>query len=160
MSLQNNRQSPPNHRHLHRTRLLLGNCDFRTLNTAIFLTQQRRKYFICRTTKQADLRTIFQLDFHHRRPWSCRPRSRETNLINSTPSLRWPALPLTRLSTEKFQALDCTSSTIPDLTVAPPFAPYRNSRATSVLTSTLLSATQRFSPSTRLKYSISTVTVQ
>ena len=101
---QNNRQSLSNHRQNQSTRSSFENRCFLTINIEFFFSQQRHKYLICLQTNQADPQKKFQLDPYHRWPWSCRPRSHETNQGNSTPSLRWPALPFSLLITEKLQA--------------------------------------------------------
>ena len=69
----NNRQSPLNHQQTS-TRLSPVNRCSPTRNTAIFFSQQQRKYSICLKENQTDQPKKFQLDPRSRRPWSCRPR--------------------------------------------------------------------------------------
>ena len=127
-------QKQQNHRQSEGTASLLAILYFLTPNIAIFCANQLRRYSICLSPKWQDLKLKTQLDPLYSPPWSCRLRSHETNLSNSTPRLRWLATPASLLITQKFPAPARTSSTIPDS----PFGPYRNSRATrSVQTSTL-----------------------
>ena len=84
---------------------------------SFFFTQHRRKSLICNIQKPTDFQQKSQLDPLNRRPWSCRPRSHQRHRNGATPLLRGPAYQAGLLTTEKFQAPDCTSSTTLDLII-------------------------------------------